>query len=88
VASSVIGGEITLGLVQVSPKTSRTSTKTQNPPKTTKNSRKLQQKHKKTIVRLKGDPKSFKKASKTTTMKLEMLQKQRNLATWPKTAQI
>jgi len=34
------------------------------------------------------DPKFFKKASKTTTIELEMLQKQGNLATWPKTVKI
>jgi len=46
------------------------------------NSRKLQQKHKNLIARLEGYPKSSKKASKKQTMELEMLQKQRNLATY------
>jgi len=35
-ASPVIGGEITLGLLQVSQKTQETSTKIQNPSKTIK----------------------------------------------------
>jgi len=49
-----------------------------------KNNQKLKKtstKHKKTIARLEGDPNSFKKASQTKTMELEMLQKQRNLVT-------
>jgi len=49
----------------------------QNPFKNNQNLKKISTKYKKKIARLEGDPKSFKKASKTTTIELEMLQKQR-----------
>jgi len=50
--------------------------------------KKFKLKHKKKKARLEGTPISFKRASKTTTMEAKMLQKQDNLATWPKTAKI